>query len=136
MKRQMRECYLIRLQQNKYEVDEIMGSWHPDFRELMKRLRRDGLDIRARLTVMEGQVGQMLRERLVTSDPELLEMEEEAAWTEEEWDRRLEGFLSDICDLRYMVEDQEDRLYRKLVLYQETLPVPRRKRVRARRPVR
>lgn len=136
MKRQMRECYLIRLQQDKYEVDEIMGSWHPDFRELMKRLRRDGLDIRARLTVMEAQVGQMLWERLVTSDPELLEMEEEAAWTEEEWDRRLEGFLSDICDLRYMVEDQEDRLYRKLVLYQETLPVPRRKRARARRPVR
>lgn len=136
MKRQMRECYLIRLQQNKYEVDEIMGSWHPDFRELMKRLRKDGLDIRARLTVMEAQVGQMLWERLVTSDPELLEMEEEAAWTEEEWDRRLEGFLSDICDLRYMVEDQEDRLYRKLVLYQETLPVPRRKRARARRPVR
>lgn len=136
MKRQMRECYLIRLQQNKYEVDEIMGSWHPDFRELMKRLRRDGLDIRARLTVMEGQLGQMLRERLMTSDPELLEMKEEAAWTEEEWDRRLEGFLSDICDLRYMVEDQEDRLYRKLVLYQETLPVPRRKRARARRPVR
>ena len=136
MKRQMRECYLIRLQQNKYEVDEIMGSWHPDFRELMKRLRKDGLDIRARLTVMEAQVGQMLWERLVTSDPELLEMEEEAAWTEEEWDRRLEGFLSDICDLRYMVEDQEDRPYRKLVLYQETLPVPRRKRARARRPVR
>lgn len=136
MKRQMRECYLIRLQQDKYEVDEIMGSWHPDFRELMKRLRKDGLDIRARLTVMEAQVGQMLWERLVTSDPELLEMEEEAAWTEEEWDRRLEGFLSDICDLRYMVEDQEDRLYRKLVLYQETLPVPRRKRARARRPVR
>ena len=136
MKRQMRECYLIRLQQDKYEVDEIMGSWHPDFRELMKRLRKDGLDIRARLTVMEAQVGQMLWERLVTSDPELLEMEEEAAWTEEEWDRRLEGFLSDICDLRYMVEDQEDRLYRKLVLYQETRPVPRRKRARARRPVR
>ena len=136
MKRQMRECYLIRLQQDKYEVDEIMGSGHPDFRELMKRLRKDGLDIRARLTVMEAQVGQMLWERLVTSDPELLEMEEEAAWTEEEWDRRLEGFLSDICDLRYMVEDQEDRLYRKLVLYQETLPVPRRKRARARRPVR
>lgn len=136
MKRQMRECYLIRLQQDKYEVDEIMGSWHPDFRELMKRLRKDGLDIRARLTVMEAQVGQMLWERLVTSDPELLEMEEEAAWTEEEWDRRLEGFLSDICDLRYMVEDQEDRLYRKLVLYQETLPVSRRKRARARRPVR
>ena len=53
MKRQARECYLVRLQRYGEDPETIMGSWHPDFRELMKRLRDRQLTLMARLTVLE-----------------------------------------------------------------------------------
>ena len=64
MKRQARECYLVRLQRYGEDPETIMGSWHPDFRELMKRLRDRQLTLMARLTVLEVDVYNVLNGKL------------------------------------------------------------------------
>ena len=127
MKRQARECYLVRLQRYGEDPETIMGSWHPDFRELMKRLRDRQLTLMARLTVLEVDVYNVLNGKLDELEREFGPVESGmVSWTMKDTDD-LSRLASECFRLRQLLQRWEGDIYRDLVLHQETLPVPRRR---------
>ena len=91
MKRQARECYLARLQRYGEDPETIMGSWHPDFRELMKRLRDRQLTLMARLTVLEVDVYNAMIKNYTAVIKQLGDMLPQAPPAEDELTQFLKG---------------------------------------------